>query len=611
MEQYKTFYTTYEIPWLNATNEDVPHYDFNDVRFNFKPMNDFGIKFIDWETAHITLFSEEITYIKVEHSGLRLKRYYYVNKILKRLSSGVVAELKLDIYMSYTKNFLKSIANENLNPIVERASLTRRMLQENDKLREIVFYAFKLDDELQQDNLYHYDNLRVIKNQHNLSFPLFCDIQVSGVARAAKIHYKQNNSDRQNFTLNEGRYAVFYTNEGTYDCYPIIENREDFSVEWIHNQTFTDSLGNDPHNIFRIIVGRLAAWLTERYPVGAFQGIYKGPVFGQSLTNKRLNYRGFQFSNDKETKTFICITFEPNNPIEIKFPFEYVTRLDTELVDWYVDLSQPIMWGKDEILPRKYFSTWDKDNPLKWSMNMYITFMREFFAMPKITNYTTQDDMIYFGMALPSASEDYVTQMRQIQASHDVGISNLVWGFAQGVPSAVGKAVASKGWGIASAVNSLFTLGRDITNLQLNKRNAKQMASMSSINSSTTTWYYANWMKQIFLKNDLLSTSASQNGRAIYDACVVKEFSPLQKEQIKYIINAFGFKLNHSLPLKDYVTLGQGKSLYIKFESTWIARNLVPNSALDEPYNKNIPMEVQERIIEQLSSGIRLHTEWR
>lgn len=611
MEQYKTFYTTYEIPWLNATKEDVPHYDFNDVRFNFKPMNDFGIKFIDWETAHITLFSEEITYIKVEHSGLRLKRYYYVNKILKRLSSGVVAELKLDIYMSYTKNFLKSIANENLNPLVERATLTRRMLMENDKLREIVFYSFKLDDELQDNVLYHYDNLRVIKNQHVLQFPLLGEIAENDVSKAVRIVYKQNNSNRQNFTLNEGRYAVFYTNEGTYDCYPIIENREDFLVEFVKDQTSSEQLGNDSHNIFRIIVGRLAKWMTVRYPVGAFQGIYKGPVFSQTLTNPRLQFRGFNYISSSEVKSFICMILDPNDPIEIEFPFKYVTRIDRELVDWYVDLSQPVMWGKDEVLPRKYFSTWDKDNPLKWSMNMYLTFMREFFAMPKITNYTTQDDMIYFGMPLPSASEDYANQMRQIQASHDVGISNLAWGFAQGVPSAVGKAVASKGWGIASAVNSLFTLGRDITNLELNKRNAKQMASMSSINSSTTTWYYANWMKQIFLKNDLLSTNASKNGRAIYDACVVKEFSPLQKEQIKYIIDTFGFKLNHALPLKEYVTLGQGLTLYIKFEPSWISRNLVPNSALDEPYNKNIPMEVQERITEQLSSGIRLHTEWR
>lgn len=135
--KYKFYSTEKPIPWLIYKNNIVPESSISDDWFNFVQLpTTKQFDFDDITTASIVAGKDTYTYWKVERytNDVKDKTYYfYTNRVLKYLRNSFHLELKLDIYMTYTKNIFKDNILDNHDFIkINRGSISKSMLLDSN-----------------------------------------------------------------------------------------------------------------------------------------------------------------------------------------------------------------------------------------------------------------------------------------------------------------------------------------------------------------------------------------------------------------------------------------------------------------------------------------------
>lgn len=155
--RYKFYSTEKTIPWLINQNTVVPEPNISDDWFNFVQLpTTKQFDFDDMLTATIVVGKDTYTYWKVERyvNNVKDKTYYfYTNTILKLLRNSFHIELKLDVYMTYTRNIFKdNVLNHHDFIKINRGSISKSMLMDNDMRNYLIPCMNQLDDNVLNGN---------------------------------------------------------------------------------------------------------------------------------------------------------------------------------------------------------------------------------------------------------------------------------------------------------------------------------------------------------------------------------------------------------------------------------------------------------------------------
>lgn len=233
-----------------------------------------------------------------------------------------------------------------------------------------------------------------------------------------------------------------------------------------------------------------------------------------------------------------------------------------------------------------------------------VSYLSEVVATPTASPFSVIEDVVSFGNEIPSPSAEYADQQRKIKQTYDTGLTNSLIGIIQGVPSAAGKFAASPLWGLSSLIGSGLTLGRDLQNLSMNRKNALSNISASYITSSIGDWYNYVLFVDAFNNHEILNSDS--DNKSLYEPYLVKKFTESQKHQLRFIIQNYGFKLNMCIPFNVWYELLEDKDIaFIQFNSEWL------NTAIPQINLSGWNIEVQDVVNKQLSNGIRMHMEWK
>lgn len=638
---YKLYQSRKRIPWICSVMDNTPNLYITDDFFKFEEIPTNTLNFKTWNEGTIIVKSQDISYFKLENTITNEKRYWFVEKVDKVLKDGFQLKLRLDIYMTYTKKFLRSITYQQ--PIIERVYFNRKMFMWNKKLRRLIYYAFRLDDELLTNADYSFEG-QELKTYDVARTKLPWKAKTDTITQAntnnkthfneLDITYTTLDNDRYFFTHNLGMYIVMLRGQnGVYDFYPI--NAETFNLlpKWKDGNgpvwTQNGKTANDFRNLMLYIVNRKKADslsgdlkdavgvegvkdIENIYQENSFQGIYRGPkledtqnfkvrlwanLSGSSLHLYGAYYFEMNPMQPKDARLFDIMQMKPND----------------SLIDYYINYSQPYIIGNNEVKPVRY-TYFFGDQPeqeygvIPISVLFNCGFVGESIAIPIPTEFSSPDDIISYGRDIPSPTADYANQIRKIQQTYDTGLTNAAIGAIQGIPSALGKSAASGWWGISSVIGSGLTWARDLKNLSMNRRNSLANMNATYMNSSNVGWYNFTNYYELFRGTDLTTSKQSApNQLSLKEPYIIKKFTEEQKEQIKFIIENYGYKLNTALPFTEWVEqLQQTDIAFIQFNSEWL-NTYIPQIIDDETWNKDI----QDSIIEQLSNGIRMHMEWK
>lgn len=649
---YKLYRTKKKIPWITPNMSNVPNPNITDAYFNFELVERNNISFKTWDKGSI-VSEDYYTYYKLENTTTGEITYWYVEGINKILSTGYELSLAIDIYMTHTRRIINSIGNNN--PLVDRIFFNKRMFKTKPNLRKLIYYSFKLEDEVFDNPEFSPKELKLEEtNLFKTTFPWDAkftpSISYLHSAPGPETAFVEDGTisidssdkpDSKEFTQQYGYYVIMLrSKEGLFDIYPI--SNKVLTIRPIippshHGPSFSrGQCYNKYFDLMVNIVNRkppqsldgvnspidtktgLGFWgikdIETIYQANSFQGIFKGPHFFTDKTKQKWLNRGWVRGTDHAPIFHYYLEHNPQDPFLVELPKSLILK-DT-MIDTYIEFNQPYFWGKKEIYPRKYLSYYEDNNPNNTmddsnlvKPKFKISFLGEFIAVPAPNGFIEESDMISFGGQMISASNEYMDQVRKIQQTYDTGLTNAKIGLGQGIPSSIGKAAANPLWGISSLVGSSLTFARDYINLQMNKRNATANIGATYINSTTSDWYYFNYITGLFTKTSIAS-DYNPNGRPnwinLIEPSVTKIFTEEQKDQMRFILRNFGFKLNMCINYQEWFnTLENNDVAFIKFNETWI------NNMLPSINNQTIPLEIQQAIADQLSNGIRLNMEWR
>lgn len=149
--KYKFYSTEKPIPWLIYKNNIVPESSISDDWFNFVQLpTTKQFDFDDITTASIVAGKDTYTYWKVERytNDVKDKTYYfYTNRVLKYLRNSFHLELKLDVYMTYTRNIFKDNVLNNHDFIkINRGSISKSMLLDSNMRNFLTGCMKNIDD---------------------------------------------------------------------------------------------------------------------------------------------------------------------------------------------------------------------------------------------------------------------------------------------------------------------------------------------------------------------------------------------------------------------------------------------------------------------------------
>lgn len=597
---YKLYQSKKNIPWITISMNLVPDINIQDSFFNFELVTTNVINFVRWDTGNVVISDLSIKYFMIEKNNQ--KTYWYVNKVNRVLKDGYEVELKLDVWMSFGKTFFNKLIENNISPVINRAYFNTNMLRQSETLKHLIFYSFYIDDEIMEMEysykkitqfVSNYKEYEITGGENNFYWPVLTD-------------FGRLRGSTGNEIIGLGYYLIMLRIDGSsFDCFPLMSQEI--------NQDGNKKLNNRVQTLITK-VGYNKVDNKNVYNENSFQGIYRGPV----LLSRRSTGGAYEtayhvVTSDNETNLHIYQRIYSFTPFNVRFPRINIP-FHNDLIENYIEGLQPYYWGNGPVYLRKLFSYIENDvlknNRNYWNIDYDVTFIGGFVATPKNSNqYISTEDIIYFGEQLPSTTNEYNKQIKNIQTTFDTGIINSTLGFIQGIPAAIGKGAANPVWGITAGINSAVTLGRDIGNMLINKKVATRNAKIG-YNTTSNSNYFSS---QYWYSNMVYSGLATLNyetidGKSVIPfktGCFVKEFSDQQKDQIRFILSQYGFLLNNNLPLQEWWNyVGENDKAAIKFDSVWISTNI---GVLDSMLN----IEQQDRLIDLLSGGIIINREWK
>lgn len=200
--KYKFYVTEKQIPWLIHRNNIVPEIDIPDSWFNFVQLpTTKQFDFDDMTTATIVVGKDTYTYWKVERyiNNVKDKTYYfYTDTVLKLLRNAFHIELKLDVYMTYTRHILKENVLNNYEYIkINRGSISKSMLLDREMRKTLL------------DNIRNIDNnvLNGADVYSNIQLFRFSDVDENGKS------LNQFPIKTSKISLNYNKAAIGYLNQ--------------------------------------------------------------------------------------------------------------------------------------------------------------------------------------------------------------------------------------------------------------------------------------------------------------------------------------------------------------------------------------------------------------
>lgn len=600
---YKLYQTTKPIPWVSIDNQLAPDINITDEWFNFQLVESNTIFFETWDRGKIVIKDLNITYFKLEKEN-KPTSYWYVSKVNKVLKTGYEVQIQLDIFMSYTKSVLKAMIDNNISPYVNRVYFNKRMLFQNEDLRKLIFYSFYQDDPLINNVAYSYQSHKAETGTvafldegilKDFKFPAKSNpAKFSGAtSTVGEIQYSPKTNINNTSAFFNQECVLMLNKNGYVDAYPIDDSKIE-GTKWYNNTI---------KGLMEYVVGRQVEGANNLYANDSFLGIYRIPW---CFTNQDYTFEYTWKQSGGYTLIFTHFNIWLDSFSKVRFPRAYIP-FHNDLKDTYIEQLQPHIWGAQEINLNKYFSHSEEDikaNKLSWSLWLNFNWNGAGCCYPTNYYYNTPDDIISFGLQLPSYGNLYYETIRQINYRFDTGQANIMFGVAQGLPSAAGKFAASTTWGIASGINSIITLGRDIYNLERNTTESKWNASLGKTLSTSQTMFWVMNFRDFVSKFNLNRLPSGQS-YAAFNACLLKQFTESSKQQIRFILKKNGFILNQPLNMNMWWSniAPDEDSVFIKMDKEWLITNLYE-------IDSNLNIEQQELIINQLSKGFIINRRW-
>lgn len=254
--KYKFYSTEKPIPWLINKNTVVPEPNISDDWFNFVQLpTTKQFDFDDMTTATIVVGKDTYTYWKVERytNDVKDKTYYfYTNTILKLLRNSFHIELKLDVYMTYTRNIFKdNVLNNHEFIKINRGSISKSMLMDDDMRSYLIPCMNQIDDNVLNGNdtysridLFRFTDIDKNGNALN-KFPINTNkltinykypvIQQTGDSLFNYPSFKHNTNPNENLTYTKGAIQYYDSDSKT--------TKLAFNYNWlVYNRTSkTDS----------------------------------------------------------------------------------------------------------------------------------------------------------------------------------------------------------------------------------------------------------------------------------------------------------------------------------------------------------------------------------
>lgn len=583
---YKLYQSKKYIWWDTIDKVDVP-YNFENIDFNWELVDSNNIYFESWKHGKIVVKDNDVTYFKLEHENKRTT-YWFADQVNKVLSSGYEIKVVLDFWATFGKDALNAIVNSQINPLIERMHISKSMWNDNT-LNESIRNILYNDDEF-IDNIEINDFDYEIITSAN-SGPNTIDINYGGVSGLLQYINPSNLK-----TWSDGVYAVFINKKTSrYDFFPIVAERNPSGL-YIVERANPNNRMTQLSNTYSEIMEYLVNVDTSNYTTQGFVGIYRGPLFDVITPQGVWQHTSSTINGVK--KDFFYTSWEIDYYVRDlnRFPVAIDWNSSTNFIESAINLQNLILWGSTPFKTKKLIWTIDYHDRTFYTLN----FIDGFYLSPVWKN-SKIDDAVYFGSALPSATQDYANKIKIAKQNYDSGLSSSITSTIGGSIGTIATAAVNPVLGAVSGA----TLGVNlVSSLLINGQNYKKAISGAHptfINSNTKDIYYHWLIKSIRQESGLFSKDG-----LFYQNYVWLKPKGLIKEQMKQIYDQYGFNFKIPFNLKyifDNLNNFFTRRLYLKINEGWLA------SYLKITFKNRLSSEnteVLKEIASLFSNGLRL-----
>lgn len=576
---YKLYQSKQTIWWDNVIIENVPDWD-DDSYFNFELVDSNCINFETYSKGKITVKDKTITYFKLEKENGETT-YWFVKNVDKVLSNGVVYNLELDFWYTYTKRILRIFKRKDDYALIERTHFTTAAFYKNfENANLYIKYMTKADpiiDELEpQYELLFYES-KQLSDQ-----PIKA---MGGGLGEGELTYGSSN----NHYYNIGLYLVFVAKEDGsikkqfYDFFPVMVPEN----EWLlHNNStrINQSLTE--------ILTTLAAKVT-RYGKEGFLGLYKGPV----ILPKDNRYN---ITEVIDGKRFIYLSYDNMELITSKIPFNLNLSENTNMIDHMLRLQTDTYFGSTKRKLKHYFKNFDFRNK-RARDEINLRFANGFLGFPKDWyDRFTIEDIESFGNILPSPSGDYNKALLQAQQQYDTSLSSMGTNFVTGLASSALAGIINPAFSVGGLIGSAGGLISGLIGNELNYKKAVAGASATFINSFTQDVFYLEMYDYL---NRSYNLSGNTTKILLSNYGVKYNFNSEFKSELKYIYNRIGYPIYGMINMQQFFNDNTfRRRYYIKFDLNWVSINI--RKWLRGSEFADLDSDVLTEISKQLSNGL-------
>lgn len=601
---YKVYYSQKNIPWINPSLSVYPTMDITDSFFNFIEISDGQAVYFDtFERARIVVNDKSVKYFKIEkieNNQIVEETYWYTDVVSKILSNGIEVEIKLDYFMTYILKILKQFKKDNLNVLMDRATINDTLLN-NGKYRVDLLQGMSREDELldvvekkYNKGILLHNTKSMVTNEYKFGMYFSRDL----VYQNNKWNEKENqkfNMDaigffEEEYLFRNTYYFVFRNKWGKYIIFPIIGI---FLSSSTPSEGILQTLYNNQYSaIFDRLVNRTGKGITEVFESNSFLGVYPGPLFDLNQNNVGGGvFRLLDYDTSGVNPSYagyFGYIFEPN--YGLKATLYHNIELNQNLYDRYISYYESIFYAGEEIKPIDYFRIIESDkNPYLKFRILFNDGFKGVIHSDYYLNYATMD----YGGNLPSADATYHEQTRQININRNTGLiaaaGNIAWGL--GAKNFEGAAIKT--------FSNLFKLGIEIPQ---QRRMIKSGFLTSATNDMNSMNQFSTFIARFFENKTKTEISDFNKNKGLAPYLIKNTFTNNTRQQMKDILKRNGFSINSYLGFADFIdTVKNEEFQYFKVNEDWLTNNLDYIQKHDF-----IPPRVLETIIEMFNEGIRM-----
>lgn len=610
---YLVYYSQKNIPWINPSLSVYPTVDITDSFFDFSEnINGQAVYFETYERARIVVNDLSYKYFKIEkieNGKVVEETYWYTNSISKILSNGIEVEIKLDYFMTYILKILKQFKKDNLNVLMDRATINDTLLN-NETYKLNLLQGMSKEDDLFESVEKKYNESTLYVNSEDASTPEYRLAEHRGrqllyILNGNKTWKETDdeiititNSDwvEKSTLFRNTYYFVFRNKWGKYMIFPIlgvypsrlridngVNTNPDIHADILYYNRYSE--------IFNGIVNRTSEGMTDLFDSNSFLGIFPAPIFDLNQNKEQGGLCRILYKNTNtpfELEGYLCYIFEPN--FGLNATLYHHINVYQNLIDRYINYYEPIYYAGEEIKPIDYFISIEKSK-LPY-VKFRVLFNDGFKGIVNDKHYLNFP-IVDFGGNLPSADNTYHEQARQININRNTGLvaaaGNIAWGL--GAKNFEGAAIKT--------FSNLYKLAIEIPQQRRMLKHGFISSSTNDMNSMNKFSTFIN----LYFANKSDSELIKFNRNKGFSPYIIKNtFTDDTKNQLKQILKWNGFSINSYLGFADFIdTVKNEEYQFFKINEEWLKNNL-------DYIQKHefIPPVILETIIDMFNEGIRM-----